>query len=539
MTKPRPASSSAPIFAARPLALFVALLVAAACGENSVGTADAGDSDAGGSDAGTDAGARTDAGPDAGTADAGSDAGTADAGSDAGTADAGSDAGSDAGVGDAGVIDAGTDAGALDAGEDAGSADGGDAGNADAGSDAGVADAGEDGGSDGGVAMIPERCNGSAATAYTPQATLPATPGITVPSGFTVEAIASIGSARELAALPNGDLLVATDGTLVMLIPNAESDGNPGAPVTFTTINDSPSQGITYDPTTCTIYAATHGGIYSIAYTDAMTSGSAGSAIASVRTGIIAPHSDGDVHVTTSVSVADGTLYAGVGSSCNACVEVDPTRAVVMQFGLDGSSPLTKATRVRNAIALATNPATGTLWAGGAGQDNLPVGHPYEYFDAVTLHTGIADYGWPACEENQHAYIADAGCSETVEPLVELPAYSTIIGAVFYPVDQAGAYAFPEVNRGLYLSGHGSWHATNNVFDTPPRVAFVPITGDVPATPVNWSDPSVQWSEFVGGFDTSDGKTHIARPTGIAVGSRGSLFLADDWNGLVYRIRHQ
>jgi glucose/arabinose dehydrogenase len=192
---------------------------------------------------------------------------------------------------------------------------------------------------------------------------------------------------------------------------------------------------------------------------------------------------------------------------------------------------------MRNAIGLATNPDTGTLWAGGAGQDNLPLGHPYEYFDAVTLHAGLADYGWPVCEENNNAYGSGADCSSTVAPLIELPAYSTIIGGVFYPASQAGKHAFPANYRGLFLSGHGSWHMTNNVYYTAPRVAFVAMNGDAPATAVDWTDPSKQWTEFVGGFQLADQVTRIARPTGITVGKEGSLFLADDENGLVYRIR--
>ena len=218
----------------------------------------------------------------------------------------------------------------------------------------------------------------------------------------------------------------------------------------------------------------------------------------------------------------------GVGSSCNACTEVDPTRATIQQLGADGSNMTTRATRMRNAIGLAINPATGTLWAGGAGQDNLPLGHPYEYFDAVTLHPGVADYGWPLCEENHNPYGSGADCSATVAPIVELPAYSTIIGAVFYPASQTGQHAFPAAYRGLYLAGHGSWHMTNGIYYTPPRVAFVAMNGDTPATPVDWNDPGKQWSEFVGGCQLADNVTRAARPTGIAIGKEGSLFVADD-----------
>jgi glucose/arabinose dehydrogenase len=321
-------------------------------------------------------------------------------------------------------------------------------------------------------------------------------------------------------------------------VPDAEADGAAGAPVKFASIDDAPVQGVAFDPPSCTVYIAAQHGVFSVAYHDGETTATPAQ-IGSVRSGDVAPNSDGDIHTTSSVAVAAGKLYVGVGSSCNSCAEVDPTRATIQELGLDGSGMATRGTRMRNAIGLIANPDTGTLWAGGAGQDNLPLGHPYEYFDAVTLHTGVADYGWPVCEENQNAYGSGADCSAIAVPRIELPAYSTIIGAVFYPTSQTGKHAFPAANRGLYLSGHGSWHMTNNVYYTAPRVAFVAMNGDTPVAAVDWSDPSKQWSEFIGGFQLADNITRIARPTGIALGVQGSLFLADDQNGLVYRVRPQ
>ncbi len=387
-------------------------------------------------------------------------------------------------------------------------------------------------------ATPPSPCSGATASVGT-TATVPTTPALTLPGGFVLQGLASVNNARELAALPNGDLLVGTENALVYIVPGAERDGAPFAPQVFMTINDSPTQGITFDAATCTIYVASQHGVYAIPYVDGQLSGGARNPIASVRSGIVAPNSDGDIHTTSSVTVSGSTVYVGVGSSCNACVEVDPTRATIQAMNLDGSGMATRATRIRNAIALATNPATGTVWAGGAGQDSLPVGHPYEYFDALTLHPGVADYGWPDCEENHVAYVAGSDCTATIAPIVELPAYSTIIGAVFYPTNQTGTHAFPAANRGLYLAGHGSWHETNGVFDTAPRVAFVPMNGDAPVTAVNWSDPTKQWTEFLGGCENAAGTARTARPTGIAVGAQGSLFVADDQNGKVYRIRPQ
>ena len=384
------------------------------------------------------------------------------------------------------------------------------------------------------------KCSGSVASVSTPGPTPPSAPALTVPGDLALETLASVGGARQLAGLPNGDLLVATGGDSVYIVPNAEAAGLAGAPVKFTTIADDPVQGITFAAATCTIYVASQHGVYAIAYADGQLTGNAGSPIAHVRTGAIVPNSDGDVHVSTSVAYSGGVVYAGVGSSCNSCVEVDGTRASIQRMDANGANMATRATRLRNAIALTVNPATGTLWAGGAGQDNLGLGHPYEFFDAVGSHPGVADYGWPACEENQQAYKTGADCSATVAPLIELPAYSTLIGATFYPSSPSGAYALPATYRGgLFITAHGSWHknATSSAYFSAPRVVFVGMNGDTPKKAVNWSDPSAQWTEVIGGFQAANGIDRIARPTGIAVGAKGSLYIADDQNGRVYRVR--
>jgi glucose/arabinose dehydrogenase len=361
------------------------------------------------------------------------------------------------------------------------------------------------------------------------------TPGLTLPAGFLIETIASVGSAREIAALPNGDLVVGTEGAQIMLVPNAEGTaGTPSAYLSFSS-SEAPVQGVAFDAATSTLFIATQKSIFSLPWSAGVAPGTP-TKIASVRMGPISG-TDGDTHLTTSIAVAGGVVYAGVGSSCNACIEADQTRAKILGMNRDGSGLAIKATRFRNAIALAANPATGTLWAGGAGQDDLPLGHPYEFFDAVGLHPGVADYGWPACEENHVAYISGSDCSQTVVPLIESPAYSSWIGAAFYPQAHSGAHAFPSQWRGLYIAGHGSWHTENGKFYTPPRVAFVQMNGDAPATPVDWSDPSKQWSEFVGGFQLANGVDRIGRPTGVAVGSEGSLFIGDDQVGAIYRVR--
>ncbi|MFY9711113.1 MAG: hypothetical protein WAK88_13180, partial [Candidatus Cybelea sp.] len=291
-----------------------------------------------------------------------------------------------------------------------------------------------------------------------------ASPRLSVPSGFVIEPIASVGGARELAALPNGDLVVGTTGRDVYLVPDAES--NPGRPRVLVSLPDNLAAGVTFVGQRSELLVATTNHVWAIA--DPISGRRlAPRSVADVRTGPVAPGTDGDVHNTTSLAFAKGLVYVSAGSSCNArmnggtspCSEPDPTRAAVSVMEPSGRGFRQRAKRLRNGIALAVNPQSDAVWVGGAGQDDLAFGHPYEFLDDLSAHAGVADYGWPLCEEDRHAYWPGADCSRTVAPLVVLPAYSTIIGATFYPLVPAGPHGFPAPYRGgLFATAHGSWH---------------------------------------------------------------------------------
>jgi glucose/arabinose dehydrogenase len=349
--------------------------------------------------------------------------------------------------------------------------------------------------------------------------------GASVPPGFVLEPIAHVDGARELAVAPNGDLFVGTSGNTVVLIPDAQ--GKPGAPITFATLPDHPVAGVALGGDW--LYVGAQFGVYRIPYhTGDRRPRGAPQKIASVRTsGVSRDHS------TTSVAFSRGVLYASVGSSCNACdPELDATRATIQQMAPDGTMMKPRAVDIRNAIALAVDPSNGHLWAGVAGRDDLEHGHPYEIFDDVSSHPGVPDYGWLKCYDD-HQPIAGASCAGVVVPEAAFPGYETPIGAAFYPLEASGPYAFPARYRGgAFVALHGSWHQP----PVPPRVAFLPFSGGHPAKPVDWHDPAAQWTEFLGGCQAADG-SRSCRPTGVAVGPDGSLFISDDDGGAVWRIR--
>lgn len=388
------------------------------------------------------------------------------------------------------------------------------------------------------VALAFAACSGRdeslARAASGPQGVREPATGLHAPAGLHVTVIAKIPSgARELAFAPNGDLFAGTDGNSVYVVPDADGAGAAGSVRQFAVLGLSPTAGVTFGPGA--LYAGTQFGVYRIPYVRGDRTARNEREIARVRA---RGDSGDDNHLTTSVAFTRGILYASSGSTCDACRESNPLRATIQQMQPDGAHIRAKAVRFRNAIALAVNPVTGSLWGGGAGQDALPPGHPYEFLDNVTAHAGVADYGWPECEENRHAYRAGADCARSVEPSLVFPAYATAIGAAFYPVKPRGAYALPaRYAGGIFVTMHGSWH-TENGCTVAPLVAFVPMKGDSPAIAVNWSNPTAQWRAFITGFQPGcSASTRIGRPTGIAVGPQGDLFVGDDQTGYIYRIR--
>ncbi|MGH7757473.1 MAG: hypothetical protein ACREM8_14475, partial [Vulcanimicrobiaceae bacterium] len=118
-------------------------------------------------------------------------------------------------------------------------------------------------------------------------------PRLSVATGFVANTIAAVPGARELAALPNGDLLAGTTGSQLWLVPNAENAGAAGTAHAFIDLHQGTVNGVAISPDGQTIYAATQTTIFRVSYHagDQTEPDASAQAIAHVRTGSIAPHS--------------------------------------------------------------------------------------------------------------------------------------------------------------------------------------------------------------------------------------------------------
>jgi hypothetical protein len=77
----------------------------------------------------------------------------------------------------------------------------------------------------------------------------------------------------------------------------------------------------------------------------------------------------GGWHLTRSLTIHNNKLYVSVGSSCNACIETEKVRAVVIEMNMDGSEQKIFATGLRNSVALQW--VDEKLWVTSMGRDQM------------------------------------------------------------------------------------------------------------------------------------------------------------------------
>src|ERR1039457_4456426 len=163
----------------------------------------------------------------------------------------------------------------------------------------------------------------------------------------------------------------------------------------------------------------------------------------------------GGGHSSRSLLFHHGKMYVSAGSSCNVCIEKDARRAAVMEFNPDGSGQKIFAKGLRNAVGIAVNPQTDTVWVTVNGRDMLGDDVPPETIYDLGKEGG--DGGWPHCygdrvPDTKFAESAADHCKNVLEPKVQMQAHSAPLGLAFY----AGSNFPAEYRNSLFVAFHGS-----------------------------------------------------------------------------------
>lgn len=389
----------------------------------------------------------------------------------------------------------------------------------------------------------------------------PGNAGLTLPPGFCALIVAeSIGRARHLVVLENGDLLVAAADPQggVRLLRDTTGDGKADLVRAF---GVGGGTGIAFAGEY--LYFATNDAVVRWHWQIGALEPAAGPDT------VVSGLTNRRQHAAKSIVIgSDGQIYVNIGAPSNSCQvqdrvpespgqdpcplldiaggiwRFDPRRGGQTQ--LDGQR---FATGLRNAVALAVDPGTRSVFAAQHGRDQLVAHWSKLYNDAQSselpgevvfrLEAG-GDYGWPYCyydwrrRQNvlQPEYGGDgktAGrCESAPRPVVAFPGHWAPDGMTFY-----NSRTFPLKYRGgLFIAFHGSWNRTPGP-QQGYKVMFVPMARGVATGPAE-----VFADGFAGEVVTPQGAKY--RPTGLAVGPDGSLYVTSDQGaGAIFRIVSQ
>lgn len=401
--------------------------------------------------------------------------------------------------------------------------------------------------------------------------------GLTLPAGFCATIFADgIGHARHLSVAQNGVVYVNTwsgvyygndvphEGGFLVALQDSKGTGVADITQRFgETVQSGGHGGTGIGLYKGFVYAESNDLIvrYALASGSIVPQGKAETIVSGLPV-------TGDHPMHPLVIDADGSLYFDVGTATNACQEknrtlkspgISPcieqqTRGGIWRYDANKAGQVFSAagrfaTGIRNGEGLAIDPQGHGLFATQHGRDQLHNNWPNLYRpeqeatlpaeELLHVQQG-GDYGWPQCyyDAGQHKlvlgpeYGGDGGkavgpCAEKLGPVAVFPAHWAPNDLLLYEADQFPAH----YRHGGFIAFHGSWD----------RAPYAQGGYNVVFQPLENGKASGPCEIFADGF-AGDAKTPATaphRPSGLALGPDGALYVADDVHGRIYRIVYQ
>ena len=341
------------------------------------------------------------------------------------------------------------------------------------------------------------------------------------PPGFHISILAEeVDGARMMAFSPGGVLLVSESGEgKVVALPDPKHAGKAERTIPVLSGLNEPHGLAFYEGK---LYVAENDKVRRYDWDEANLRTSNPEPLADL------PGSGG--HSTRSLVFHGSKMYVSAGSSCNVCIEKDPRRAAVTEFNPDGSGQKIFAKGLRNAVGLAVNPKTDTVWVTVNGRDWLGDNLPPEL--VLDLGKDGGDAGWPYCygdrvADSKFTKPGDNRCKNVIAPKVQIQAHSAPLGLAFYEGSEFPA----EYRNNIFVAFHGSWNRS-----VPTGYKVVRVKLDDKGQPQGGAE------DFITGWlapgETKKGRW-MGRPVGIVFGSDGAMYVSDDAGGVIYRITYK
>lgn len=387
----------------------------------------------------------------------------------------------------------------------------------------------------------------------------PGNAGLVLPKGFCATLFAdSVAGARHIAVAANGDVFIAGRGgrgfaRAITALRDTNHDGVADVRAQWGEFRSSEVR--LFDGY---LYAENGTGVvrYRMAPGQLEPSGPADTIVKDLPAG-------GNHPLKTFVIDKNGVMYVNVGTATNACQSqdrqkgvpgVDPcaereTRGGIWKFDARKHEQTQAmgehyAVGIRNSVGMDINPADNTLWVMQHGRDQLNLWP--EYTDLASAESPAeelihvkagGDYGWPYCyydvPKRQMLLAPEYGghddrqgrCAGVLGPVATFPAHWAPNGLLFYH----GGNFPARYHAGVFIAFHGSWNRAPEP-QAGYRVVFQPLRGD---------RPGGGYETFAGGFFEGGKFTAVGgRPTGLAEGPDGAVYIADDQHGRVWRVEY-
>jgi glucose/arabinose dehydrogenase len=218
----------------------------------------------------------------------------------------------------------------------------------------------------------------------------------------------------------------------------------------------------------------------------------------------------------------DNRLYIPVGAPCNICASSE-RHALIASINLDGSDYRVFARGVRNTVGFDWHPVTRELWFTDNGRDWVDadrVPDELNHAPRAGMH-----FGFPYCHGRAFAdpeFGKQRACKEFVPPALDLGPHVAALGMRFY----TGGMFPAEFRHRAFIARRGSWNR-------PERIGF-----DVVQVVFDAAGKAARFEPFVTGWLRPNGE-FWGRPVDVQQLRDGSLLIADDWNGVIYRVTHK